>query len=136
MPSLPSERRETRGVKVLVKIERIETNSRMSKIVLHNDVVYLCGQVGSGSTAAAQTADCLARIEALLVRAGSSKRNILQAIIWLSDMNDFDEINTVWDKWLPEGAAPVRACGEARLAEKNLRIEIIVTAARDFAKNG
>lgn len=29
-------------------IERIETGQRMSKIVKHNGVAYLCGQVGGG----------------------------------------------------------------------------------------
>ncbi|MFZ6044466.1 RidA family protein, partial [Vibrio natriegens] len=27
-------------------IQRKHTNQRMSKIVIHNDTVYLCGQVG------------------------------------------------------------------------------------------
>jgi enamine deaminase RidA (YjgF/YER057c/UK114 family) len=31
-------------------IERIETGARMSKIVKHNGVAYLCGQVGEGAT--------------------------------------------------------------------------------------
>ncbi|EDQ03118.1 hypothetical protein DSM14862_03596 (plasmid) [Sulfitobacter indolifex] len=54
---------------------------------------------------------------------------MLQAVIWLADMADFDEMNDVWDAWVPEGAAPTRACGEAKLADANLRVEIIVTAA-------
>jgi enamine deaminase RidA (YjgF/YER057c/UK114 family) len=47
-------------------IERIETGMRMSKIVKHNGVAYLCGQVGSGESVAEQTRDCLARVDALL----------------------------------------------------------------------
>ena len=110
-------------------IERIETGQRMSKIVKHNGVAYLCGQVGSGATVTEQTRDCLSRVEALLEQAGSSPERILQAIIWLSDMNDFAEMNAVWDAWVPEGHAPARACGEARLARAELKVEIIVTAA-------
>lgn len=112
-------------------IERSETSARMSKIVKHNGVVYLCGQVGEGATATHQTLDCLARIDALLDKAGTSKTNILQAIIWLADINDFDEINKVWDAWMPEGHAPARACGESKLARPDLKIEIIITAAYD-----
>ena len=52
-------------------IERFDTSSRMSKIVKHNGVAYLCGQVGDGETVAEQTRDCLSRIDALLARAGS-----------------------------------------------------------------
>ena len=85
-------------------IERIETGQRMSKIVKHN-------------------------VEALLEKAGSSPERMLQVVIWLADMTDFAEMNAVWDAWVPEGHAPARACGEARLARPELRVEIIVTAA-------
>lgn len=110
-------------------IDRSHTGPRMSKIVRHNGVVYLCGQVGAGDSVAAQTRDCLDRVDALLAEAGTDKRHLLQAIVWLRDMADFDEMNAVWDAWVPEGHAPARACGEARLARDSLKVEVIVTAA-------
>lgn len=112
-------------------IERIETGPRMSKIVKHNGIAYLCGQVGSGDTVTEQTQDCLSRVGALLEQAGSSRARILQAIVWVSDMSDFAEMNAVWDAWIPLGHAPARACGEARLARPSLLVEVIVTAACD-----
>lgn len=112
-------------------IERMDVGQRMSKVVKHNGTVYLCGQVGEGASVAEQTRDCLGRVDALLARAGSSRERILQAIVWLADMSDFAEMNEVWDAWVPEGDAPARACGEARLARPELRVEIIVTAACD-----
>lgn len=110
-------------------IERIQTSQRMSKIVKHQGVVYLCGQVGEGESITGQTESCLARVDALLQEAGSSRQHILQAIIWLSDMTYFTEMNKVWDAWVPEGYAPARACGEAKLARTELKVEIIITAA-------
>ncbi len=110
-------------------IERMHTGARMSKIVKHNGTVYLCGQVGEGATVAEQTADCLARVDALLADAGSSREHMLQAVIWLADMADFAEMNAVWDAWVPDGHAPARACGEAKLARDVLKVEVIVTAA-------
>ncbi|MBO6884962.1 MAG: RidA family protein [Marivita sp.] len=110
-------------------IERQEIGTRMSKIVKHNGTVYLCGQVGAGDTVTEQTQDCLARVDALLKQAGSSREQILQAIIWVADMADFAEMNAVWDAWVPEGQAPARACGEAKLARPELKVEVIVTAA-------
>jgi len=110
-------------------IERIETGTRMSKIVKHNGIAYLCGQVGDGANVAEQTRDCLSRVDALLEKAGSSRKSILQAVIWLADMSDFAEMNAVWDAWVPEGHAPARACGEAKLARPELLVEIIITAA-------
>jgi len=110
-------------------IERLETGQRMSKIVKHNGTVYLCGQVGAGDTVTEQTQDCLARVDALLEKAGSSRAQILQAIIWVADMADFAEMNAAWDAWVPEGHTPARACGEAKLARPELKVEVIVTAA-------
>ncbi len=111
-------------------IERIETGQRMSKIVKHNGVAYLSGQVGNrGDSIQEQTKECIRRIETLLKEAGSSPEKILQTIIWLSDMSYFDEMNEVWDAWVPEGHAPARACGEARLASPELLVEMTVTAA-------
>ncbi|MEO0912391.1 MAG: RidA family protein [Pseudomonadota bacterium] len=114
-------------------IERQKTSQRMSQIVRHNSTVYLAGQVGKGETVAEQTSDCLAQVDALLAEAGSSREHMLQAIIWLADMADFAEMNAVWDAWVPEGHAPARACGEAKLATPEFRVEVIVIAA---AKDG
>jgi len=110
-------------------IERIDVGTRMSKIVKHNGVAYLCGQVGDGENVADQTRDCLGRIDALLEKANSSREHILQAIVWLADMKDFAEMNSIGEAWVPEGHAPARACGEAKLARPELKVEIIVTAA-------
>ena len=111
-------------------IERLQVGQRMSKIVKHNGVAYLCGQVGNaGDSVTDQTRECLRRIEGLLAGAGSGPDRILQAIVWLADMADFSEMNAVWDAWVPDGHAPARACGEARLANPDLKMEIIVTAA-------
>jgi len=115
-------------------IERQHVMRRGSLIVTHNGTVHLCGQVGDGETVADQTRDCLSRIEKLLADAGTDKLHILQAIIWLADIADFDEMNSVWDNWIPEGFAPARACGEVRLARPELRVEIIITAALPEAR--
>lgn len=112
-------------------IQRRNTSQRMSKIVTHNDTVYLCGQVGVKDTSvAAQTREALERVDALLLEAGSDRNHVLQCIVWLADMADFAEMNEVWDSWFDEGYAPARACGEAKLADPGLKVELIVTAAR------
>ena len=112
-----------------MSIERIGTNERSSKIVKHNGVVYLSGQVGDGESVAEQAHDCLARVDALLDEAGSSREHILQATVWLSDMSYFAAFNDIWNAWVPSGHAPARACGEAKLAREILKVEVIVTAA-------
>lgn len=112
-------------------IERHHTNQRMSQIVIHGDTVYLAGQVGTaGASVADQTKDILGKIDGLLAEAGSDKSKVLQAIIWLKSMNDFAEMNAVWDAWVPEGNAPARACGSADLATPEFTVEITVIAAK------
>src|SRR5687768_15402211 len=110
-------------------IRRIEAGPRMSQAVTHNNTVYLAGQVGEGATVAEQTKDILATIDKLLTEAGTDKSKILQAIIWLDDMKNFGEMNSVWDKWVDGPNAPARATGEAKLAAPQFNVEIIITAA-------
>jgi enamine deaminase RidA (YjgF/YER057c/UK114 family) len=112
-------------------IERHEVGPRMSQCVVHNDTVYLAGQVdGTASpSAGAQTKRILERIDQLLAMAGSDKSKLLTATIWLTDMRFFPQMNEVWDAWVSPGNTPARACVEARLAGTEYLVEIRVTAA-------
>ena len=113
------------------EIKRTHVGARMSQIVVHGDTIYLAGQVGTaGDSVADQTRSCLEKIDALLAEAGSDKTRILQSTIWLADMADFAEMNAVWDNWVPEGHTPARACGEAKLARPDFKVEFLVVAAR------
>ena len=113
------------------RIIRMKTTKRMSKIVIHNKTVYLCGQVADNPEQGIekQTETMLAKVNKLLEQAGSSRQHILSATVYLRDMKDFDGMNSVWDNWVPEGQAPARACVEARLARADLLVEISVIAA-------
>lgn len=111
-------------------ITRIETGSRMSNAVIHNETVYLAGVVGNpGDDVSSQTATVLAEIDRLLAVAGSDKTRILRAQIWLADIATFAAMNAVWDAWVPAGHTPARATGESLLAGPEYLVEIIVTAA-------
>ena len=104
----------------------------MSQCVIHNDTVYLAGQVDRdlAPTASEQTQRILARTDELLAMAGTDKSKLLTATIWLSDMRFFSEMNEVWDAWVSPENTPARACVEARLATTKFLVEIRVTAAR------
>ena len=112
---------------------RIDTNERMSQAVTHGDTVYLAGQVAidaANESVKNQTTNILSRIDDLLEQSGSNKSNLLTATIWLTSMDDFDEMNSVWDSWVPSGDAPARACVESKLAFPQFTVEISVTATR------
>jgi enamine deaminase RidA (YjgF/YER057c/UK114 family) len=113
-----------------MSIRRIDSGSRMSQAVIHADTVYLAGQIGApGASVTEQTKEILGKIESLLEQAGSSKAKLLQATIWLDSMDDFAEMNAVWDAWIDPANPPTRACGESRLARPDYKVEIIIVAA-------
>jgi enamine deaminase RidA (YjgF/YER057c/UK114 family) len=114
-------------------IQRFETGARMSKIVIHGDTVYLAGftavkSVGQG--VGEQTREILEIIDGHLKTASTDKSKLLKATIWLSDIRTVEEMNKVWDAWVPAGHAPARACIEALLQGPEKKVEIQVTAAR------
>ncbi|MCG9728445.1 MULTISPECIES: RidA family protein [unclassified Shewanella] len=112
-------------------IERIETATRMSRIVKHNGTIYLCGQVAKDAEQgiAEQTRTMLEKVDSLLEQAGSDREHILSATIYIKDMQYFAQMNEVWDAWVPAGHAPARACVEAKMARDALLVEISVVAA-------
>lgn len=116
-----------------MSIERHDIGPRMSKAVVHGNTVYLSGIVANepkGKNVTEQTKDILAQIDGFLAKAGSDKRKLLSANIWLASMADFAEMNAVWDAWVVPGHTPARATVEARLASPDYKVEIMVLAAK------
>ena len=112
-------------------IQRFDTGPRMSEMTVHNGVAYLAGQIAEDASAdiTGQTEQVLAEIDKLLHQAVTSKNNILRAEIFLADIADFAGMNAVWEKWVPQGATPARATVEAKLANPQWKVEIVITAA-------
>ena len=112
-------------------IQRFHVAARYSDIAVHHGTVYLAGQVPDDATQdlRGQTAQVLGMVERLLAEAGSDTSRILMAQIFLKDIAEIDEMNAVWDAWIPAGCAPPRATVQARLADAAWKIEIVVTAA-------
>lgn len=112
-------------------INRIDNGARFCRVLTHNGTVYLAGMTADdlSGDVVQQTRDTLAKIDHYLGLAGSDKRQLLTAVIWLRDVADFDRMNTAWDAWIDRSAMPVRATVEARLAGDGYRVEIMVTAA-------
>ena len=115
-----------------MEIKRLHVGTRLSEVAIHNGVVYLAGQIpeNTGDDIAGQTAEVLGHVERLLREAGSDKSRILSCQIFLSDISMIGEMNQVWDQWVALGSSPPRATVEAKLANPNWLIEVIVTAAQ------
>lgn len=115
-----------------MKITRHQTTERMSRVVIHGETIYLCGQVPKDDTAdiKGQTATTLEKIEELLNSVNSDKTRLLSVTIYLADMALFKAMNEVWDAWVTPGEAPARACIEAKMARPELLVEMSVIAAK------
>ena len=118
----------------MTEIKRFETERRMSQMVVYGDLIWLAGQCGAANKSTAeQTREALRKIDMYLAQAGSDKTKILNTTIWLADIADYDEMNQVWDNWMPEGCAPARACGEAKLGGSGYSVEIICVATKNYS---
>ena len=117
-----------------MSLKRLHPGKRMSQGVSRGNALYLAGQVAdktAGGPVADQTAEVLARIDALLAEAGTDKTKIMMATIYLADIATFAEMNGVWDKWVVEGETPARATVEARLVAPEYKVEIAIVATLD-----
>ncbi len=112
-------------------IVRIDQNTRRSRALVHNGIVYISGQVPDdrSSDVADQARQVLKKIDALLAEAGSHKSRLLSAQIWLKSMDDFAPMNVVWDAWITLNEAPTRCCGRVDMNDPNCLIEISAIAA-------
>lgn len=116
-----------------MSIERIEPGARMAQAVIHNNTVYLAGQVADktkGKSVAEQTKEVLEIIDDLLKQAGTDKSKLVQTQIFLPDIANFAEMNKVWETWVSPGNVPARATIEAKLASPDYKVEIMVVAGR------
>ena len=111
-------------------ITRVGTTQRWSDAVIFNGAVYMVEvPTKLNASLAEQTQELLELVAAGLVKYGSNHAHIISATIYLRDIKQIDEFNQVWDNWLPNGSAPVRACVEAKLAHADYKVEIQLVAA-------
>jgi len=114
------------------EIHRHHTGPRMSKIVEHGGLIYLCGQTAAGANITSiegQTNEALARVDSLLAEVGSHRGRILSVTVHLKSMADFSKMNECWENWLIGDAAPARTTVQAALATDSLLVEFSVIAA-------
>jgi enamine deaminase RidA (YjgF/YER057c/UK114 family) len=117
---------------LMANITRLDSNERLSRVVIHGDTVYVAGITASvKGDIVAQTRDVFSKIDGYLAAAGSDKHHLLTVQIWLKDItSDFAGMNSVWAEWAPKDALPTRATGEVKLAAPDLLVEVIVSAAK------
>jgi 2-iminobutanoate/2-iminopropanoate deaminase len=84
------------------------------------------GQMVQGGIEA-QTKQVLENINAILVNAGSSFKNVIKSTVFVKDMNDFTAINNIYGQYFKE-PYPARSLVEVARLPKDVLIEIEVIA--------
>ena len=114
-----------------IDIVRSQSDKRLSRFVQYGDLVFLSGITAgeAGSDIQSQTRKVLEKMDGFLAQAGTDKTRLLSVQIWLRDVErDIEGMNEVWNVWTD--GAPTRACGEARMADPKVLVEMIAIAAR------
>lgn len=117
-----------------MEITRHDSTPLMSPVVEvpTGPMVVISGQVADqeGSGIEQQTREVLRKVDDLLAKAGSERTKVFAANIWLTDMQNFAQMNEVWKQWVSEESAPARVCVEARLPQPAALVEVQVWAMR------
>lgn len=108
-----------------------------SQAVEVNGTLYISGQVPlnpdtgklAGDTITEQTEQVLMNIRFIVNAAGYSMKEIVKTTCMLQDLNDFAEMNKVYEKFFPENP-PARAAYEVARLPLDVKIEIEAIAAR------
>ena len=108
-----------------------------SQAVLANDTLYVSGQIGIDQYADAwinesiekETEQVMKNIGYVLEAADMDFSNIVKCSIFISDMNDFSRINSVYDKYFDD-LPPARECVQVSVLPKNVNVEISCIAMK------
>jgi 2-iminobutanoate/2-iminopropanoate deaminase len=77
---------------------------------------------------AQQTARVMENLKAILEAAGSSLDRTVKATVYLKDMNDFAEMNSVYGRYFAQNP-PARSTVEAARLPRDVRVEIDLIVA-------
>lgn len=91
-------------------------------------IVPETGEIIAG-TVGDMTAQSLRNIQAVLAEAGCTLADVVKTTIFLSDLNDFAQVNAAYAAFFPENA-PARACVQVARLPKDARVEIEAIACK------
>ena len=123
-------------MKIISISDAPQPKGHYSQAVVHDGLVYVAGQLAAdpknpdapAGDVAAQTAQILLNIAAILEAAGSSLDRVLQATIYLSDLKHGGDVNRVFAEAMGDHR-PARAIVPVGTLPRGLDLEVTVTAA-------
>lgn len=110
-----------------------------NQAIVHNDTLYASGQIAinpktgdlvTGSIEE-ETKQVMENIKAILTEADLTFDDVIKCSVFVSDMNNYSQINAVYATYFDEDTAPARELVEVANLPKFVNIEISIIAAFD-----
>ncbi len=107
-----------------------------SQAIQAGDFVYTSGQLGLDPATGAfpeggikeQTRQSLSNVKAILEEAGTSMSKVVKTTVFLANMDDFAEMNSIYAEFFTE-PYPARSAVAVKTLPKNALVEIEVVAS-------
>lgn len=108
-----------------------------SQAIVSGNLVFTSGQIPlnpetgllEGETIKEQAHRVCKNLEAVLVAAGSSLKNVVKTVCYLNDMADFADFNEVYAQYFTE--KPARSCVAVKALPKGAMVEVEVIAEKE-----
>jgi len=108
-----------------------------NQAVAHQGTLYISGQIAlkpdTGElvtgTIEEETRQVMNNLKAILAEAGLTFEDVLKCSVFVSDMNNYGRINTVYAEYFDEQTAPARELVEVANLPKFVNVEISAIAA-------
>ncbi|MFT5250491.1 MAG: 2-iminobutanoate/2-iminopropanoate deaminase [bacterium] len=108
-----------------------------NQAVLSGNTLYTSGQIAINpktgeliiGSIKEETQLVMENLKAVLKEAGMTFKNVIKSTIFISDMNNFTEINKVYASYFDEETAPARETVEVSRLPKSVNIEISMIAS-------
>ena len=106
--------------------------------ILVNDTLYLSGQIGLDprlmkmveGDVKKETEQVMENLKNVLEAAEMTFNHVIKSSIFLSDMEDFGQVNEVYGSYFINESAPARETVAVKTLPKNVRVEISMIAIK------
>jgi 2-iminobutanoate/2-iminopropanoate deaminase len=103
-----------------------------------DDLVFTAGQIPltpegdllDGADIDVQTEQALENVEAVLADSGLDMNDIVKVTVYLDDIDDFDEMNEIYETFFDEEAPPARSAIAVEELPKGVGVEIEAIATK------
>lgn len=109
-----------------------------SQAVMFDDTLYTSGQIGINpetgnlviDNITIETEQVMKNLKAVLEEAQMNFDNVLKATIYIKNMDDFQDINSVYGSYFDEANAPARETVQVARLPKDVNVEISFLARK------